>query len=159
MIYIVSDTHFGHQKSADIRGFKSTKDMDNYIIDTWNSVITPSDTVYHLGDIAFSNVDDYLSKLNGKKILIRGNHDSIKSSPHLEAIYDMLYLRYNKRKLVLCHYPMECWKNQEYGSIHLHGHLHGDEHRGLTKVIHRRIDISNNYIPFSLDFILENNEL
>lgn len=80
MIFFTSDTHFGHQniiKYCD-RPFKDTDQMDEAIIANWNAVVSADDTVYHLGDIALGLIDKSLpkvSRLNGYKIAVLGNHD------------------------------------------------------------------------------------
>ena len=83
-IWIISDTHFGHDniiKYCD-RPFKDINEMDDYMIQKWNSVVRPGDKVYHLGDVfmgsgqrAYGN----LMMLHGKKRLVVGNHDDLKS--------------------------------------------------------------------------------
>ena len=78
--YYTSDTHFGH---VNILGFcrpmfQDVAEMNEKMILNWNSVVQPTDTVYHLGDFAMGNKKDhksFLDRLSGYKILIRGNHD------------------------------------------------------------------------------------
>lgn len=90
-IWVISDTHFNHAnilKFTDntgkiIRGdkFSSTKEMDEFMVDRWNSVVKPGDKVYHLGDVMFGDPEYFAklwTKLNGSKRLIVGNHDHIK---------------------------------------------------------------------------------
>lgn len=79
-IFFTSDTHFGHKHIIDFsfRPFVSLEEHDRKLIENWNEVVSPEDTVYHLGDFAMgqaSKHSDYVSQLNGYKILIRGNHD------------------------------------------------------------------------------------
>ncbi len=81
--WITSDTHFWHTKVLDYcpntRPFDDAAAMNEALIDNWNSLIKPKDTVYHLGDVAFHKsadaVADLLNHLHGRKILICGNHD------------------------------------------------------------------------------------
>ena len=82
-IYITSDQHFFHDNIIKYcsRPFETHKDMNQIIIDNYNEIITPEDTVIHLGDLS-ANVrkhipafKDILNSLNGNKILLRGNHD------------------------------------------------------------------------------------
>ena len=77
MIYLTSDTHFGHANIIKYcnRPYKDTYLMDKSLTENWNSIVTPEDTVYHLGDFAFGGISKYLPKLNGNILLIRGNHD------------------------------------------------------------------------------------
>lgn len=80
MIYFISDTHFYHSNIIKYsnRPFKDVNEMNETIINSWNSVVKNDDTVYHLGDFCLSSDDEIKSifnMLNGNKILIRGNHD------------------------------------------------------------------------------------
>lgn len=82
-IWITSDTHFGHANIIQYcnRPFKDIEEMDETIIQNWNSVVKPGDKVYHLGDVYFGDGERFLSnfaRLNGKKRLVIGNHDDIK---------------------------------------------------------------------------------
>lgn len=77
--FFTSDNHFGHTniiKYCD-RPFASSEEMDEAMIARWNKAVRPSDTVYHIGDFAmsFNKVEEITPQLNGKKILIAGNHD------------------------------------------------------------------------------------
>ena len=78
--FLTGDTHFGHANIIKYtnRPFKSVSDMNYTLIRNWNQLVKPDDIIYHLGDFAFySKIDakKLLSKLNGFKILILGNHD------------------------------------------------------------------------------------
>lgn len=80
MRWFIADTHFNHANviKYDDRPFNNVIDMENEIVRLWNARVKPDDTMYHLGDFAFGPIDlqkRILGKLNGIKILIRGNHD------------------------------------------------------------------------------------
>ena len=80
MIYFIADTHFNHTNIIKYcnRPFNNTHEMNEYIIQKWNSVVKKDDTVYHLGDVGFGSlqeVKNLVERLNGTKILLRGNHD------------------------------------------------------------------------------------
>jgi len=80
MRYFTSDTHFGHTNIIKYcnRPFKDAGEMDRFIITEWNKIVTPDDTVYHMGDVAFTSPErlkHILANLNGYKILVLGNHD------------------------------------------------------------------------------------
>lgn len=156
-IYFTSDTHFGHGNVLGYcpnRKFETIEDHDAYLINTWNSKIKPDDTVFHLGDFSFGSVDygvQLLNKLNGKKVLVAGNHDA----RHLNkpafcngwrVIHNSYYeLRdsYNGQNvfIVLCHYPLETWNKQHYGSFHLHGHVHSTPSFSKVRVVKNRQDV------------------
>lgn len=89
-VWVTSDHHFGHVnviKYCD-RPFRTVEDMDQTMIDRWNEVVRPGDTVYHLGDFAFGKGEalaEYRRRLCGDVILIRGNHDRRSRAKLLEA--------------------------------------------------------------------------
>lgn len=128
--FFTSDLHFGHENIIKLcnRPYQSTPDMDEILISNWNNRVRNSDIVYVLGDFAWKHIHEpYLKKLNGRKILIRGNHDESYQYEHASwhAIYDLHELYLNKHSLVLCHYAMRTWKGRNRGSLHLYGHSHG----------------------------------
>ena len=81
-IYLTSDTHFSHHNILEYckntRPYKSIDHMNEVMINQWNQIVQPTDIVYHLGDVGFGSVEDLvkiMNRLNGGKILIKGNHD------------------------------------------------------------------------------------
>lgn len=81
-IYVISDTHFEHKNIIKYckRPFKNTRQMDETIVRRWNKTVKPRDTVYFLGDFVHGSRREkspgyWLRRLNGRKKLIRGNHD------------------------------------------------------------------------------------
>ena len=93
--FVISDTHFGHTNSwekfklpdgSPLRPFTSNEEMDETMIERWNAKVKPEDTVYHLGDVVINRKHLHLcNRLNGKKRLIRGNHDIFKDKDYYEA--------------------------------------------------------------------------
>lgn len=80
MIYFIADTHFNHENIIKYRNrpFKNSQEMNEYIIKKWNSIVKENDIVYHLGVVGFGTTEmlkDIVGRLNGIKILLRGNHD------------------------------------------------------------------------------------
>jgi calcineurin-like phosphoesterase family protein len=131
-MWFISDTHFWHDKirMLALRPFNSLEEMNEAMVSNWNSVVSPSDTVYHLGDFAYGtwkggNPRDIFDRLNGQKHLIVGNHDheDTRSLPWQSQSY-IKNIRYGKNKIVLCHYPMIEWDGCFHGSYHFHGHTH-----------------------------------
>jgi len=150
-IWFTADTHFGHQRIIDLcaRPLDNVEAMDDLLIKNWNLKVAPDDIIYHLGDVSAHStrpISDYLSRLNGCKILIRGNHDNdeICAAPQWDNVYDYLEIDLDLTtdlqkpyKLVLFHYPIADWNGYQYGkSIHLHGHCHG-----RTPTTKRRCDV------------------
>ena len=160
MIYITSDTHFGHLLSAKLRGFSSLEEMDKYIIDRWNKTVGRKDEVYHLGDFAFGNhevVRKYRNKLNGKIHLVMGNHCHQNRIHNIKGLFssisDIKVIKYKKQKFILCHYAMRVWASSHYNSCQLFGHSHGK-----LPPIGKQYDVgmdNNNFTPISLDQIIK----
>lgn len=165
-IWFTSDTHFGH--NAIIKHCKrpwiDTRSMDADLIKIWNKLITPEDTVYHLGDFSCNRKDwredkEILLQLNGKKYLILGNHDNpayARKCTGWEQIYNdyTLKLHHNNEyvKIVLSHFPMREWDSFYYGAYHLYGHVHNNI-PGYCRSMDVGID-GNNYMPYTLDQVL-----
>lgn len=127
-IYVISDLHFGHKGIIKLcnRPFKTVEEMDKVLIDNWNSVVDEDDLVYVLGDFAFKGkkAEDYLDKLNGRIILVRGNHDKYIKHKKLIKVVDYLKVEVEGVVYILSHYPMTSWDGQFKNSIHLYGHIH-----------------------------------
>lgn len=128
-IFVTADLHLGHTNIIKHCGryFNNVNEMDETIINNWNSVIKQKDLVYIVGDFAWKTPDRYISKLNGKKILIRGNHDyKFKKYYYLfQEVHDILIRNINEQKVVFCHYKLTTWPGSNRGAYHLHGHSHG----------------------------------
>jgi calcineurin-like phosphoesterase family protein len=137
--YVTSDLHFGHKNIMKFcpatRGhFTDAVSMNEIMVADWNAVVEPEDLVYILGDVAFMSAQAataLLRRLNGRKILVEGNHDVKQLTDDsfrkcFEEIHKYLEVNYDGRKIVMFHYPiMFEWNQAHRGSIHFHGHLHG----------------------------------
>lgn len=161
-IWFTSDTHFNHEniiKYCD-RPFSCLEEMEGAMFENWNSVVKRGDLVYHLGDFAITwgkrgseRVLDILSRLNGCKHLIRGNHDrkEIYKSSLWDSVDFYKEIKPAGRKIVLCHYSMRVWNQCHRGSWMLFGHSHGALlPEGLSMDV--GVD-SNNFSPISLDTV------
>lgn len=133
MKYYISDLHFGHKNiiTYDNRPFFTVKEMDSELIENWNSVVTNEDEVYILGDISWLDKEitiNIINQLNGKKYLIRGNHDSFFNSNFpsngFQWIKDYAEIKDGSKTVILSHYPMPVYKNIHHGNYHLFGHVH-----------------------------------
>ncbi len=97
--FIISDTHFNHNNIIDYaeRPFASVDEMNEYMIAKWNRTISPDDIVYHLGDFGFGNrteIKNFIERLNGNIILIKGNHDRFPNIVYESA--GMIVLKYGE---------------------------------------------------------------
>lgn len=150
MNYYISDLHFGHGNviKFDGRPFETVQEMEDTIVKNWNSRVTKNDTVYILGDFSWEKEDDWirvLNKLNGLKVLIKGNHDIKNISNSLKRkftdIKDYKEITDNGRHVIMCHYPMPFYKsNYNDNNYHLYGHLHVTREEDLMRDIKKLID-------------------
>lgn len=112
-IHLIGDTHFGHKNiiRLDGRPFESVEEMDEYIIKVWNERVRPEDEVYIAGDFSWygkEKTDEILSRLNGKKFLIRGNHDKFNrdNRPNYDLVLGEKYsFKHNGYKVIINHVP------------------------------------------------------
>jgi calcineurin-like phosphoesterase family protein len=131
-VWLISDTHFGHEKTCTVfkredgsplRPFSSAEEMDEHMIKVWNERVKPTDKVYHCGDVVinrkFLNV---LGRLNGDKILIRGNHDIFKLEDYTQYFRDVRGYHV-MNGLILSHVPIHPQQLGRFG-CNIHGHLH-----------------------------------
>ena len=157
-MWFAADLHFGHKGIIDHCGrpFTDVDEMDQALVDNWNDYVQPTDTVYLLGDIAFHNYER-IGQLNGKLLLVPGNHDHErmeKIEPWVNKVLDEVhYLKVDAAwRFVLCHYPFEAWRRGY--KYHLHGHCHG------TGAIRKNrmdvgFDATRKYRPMHIDEIKE----
>jgi len=172
MIYFISDQHWGHKAIIwmEKRPFSDVNEMNQYMIDAWNSVVTNEDTVYHIGDLSYKLNPKYLknnilSKLNGEKHLIIGNHDerilnTIKDSFKTINYYGKLSYKYNDKeyKFVMFHNPIYSWNGIWRGTIHICGHTHTKSRKYFENHPGRIINVSAellNYKPISIVDIID----
>lgn len=138
--------------------------MDKSLIDNWNSLVSPTDTVYHLGDFSFASKEDteaIVKSLNGNKILIRGNHDRFTSTKMrafgFADVYQSLQIDFFGQKVNLSHYPYYAagaiseGKQNFYlendGNWLLHGHVH-NSYKRKDKMINVGVDVWD-FVPVS----------
>ena len=134
MIFFTSDLHFGHGNMirSGQRSFKTVEEMDRVCIQNWNCRVGPDDDIYILGDFSMRGPHyalEILKQLNGRKYLVRGNHDQFVDRASFDQsafvwIKDYHKLLFQGRQIILFHYPIEEWDQSHHGSIHLHGHQH-----------------------------------
>lgn len=131
--WVVSDTHFGHKGVCEFLNYDGTKmrpwddvqQMDEDMIQMWNDVVAPNDRVYHLGDVVINRKAlPILAKLNGKKVLVKGNHDIFTLKDYLPYFEDIrAYLV--KQNIVFSHIPIHP-SSMERFRMNVHGHLHAN---------------------------------
>lgn len=150
-IFFTSDTHFYHKKILDF--CRSTRlgadvdEMNEILIQNWNQDVRPNDDVYHLGDFSFGRSKqtlELLSRLNGKIHLVKGNHDgglNAECLARFASIQHYASIRVGQHQVILMHFPIEEWDRRHYGSIHLHGHTHGNTSNRPGRDVVNRMDV------------------
>lgn len=162
MIWLTADTHFNHANIIHLQGrpFDNCAEMNNTMVANWNNTIGLNDEVWFLGDLGMDNklhtpLKDIFDALNGRKHLIRGNHDDqakkVLKYPW-ESVQHYKKISHNKESYILCHYPLASWDGSNKGRIHFHGHCHGT----LREKLPRRYDVGVdvwNYMPQNLEVL------
>lgn len=122
-VYFCSDLHFGHKGIDKFRPLvTSCTDNEQQIISDWIAVITKRDTVYVLGDAAFTTeACDLFKELPGEKYLVRGNHDKLDTTYYLKY-FKQVYGLLKYKEFWLSHAPIH--PNELRGRVNLHGHVH-----------------------------------
>lgn len=147
-IFFISDTHFGHEnmyKFVDYQGnkvrpFNNAQEADEIMIQKWNELVKPTDKIYHLGDVAFKcgHVNSILSRLNGIKVLVKGNHDKLQPQLYLKYFKDIRGTFHIDGNYLLSHFPIHSDSKSRFVRG-LHGHIH-------TQFVKRPIYEQNLYV-------------
>jgi calcineurin-like phosphoesterase family protein len=133
--FFTADHHFGHAgilspKMNAPRPFASIEEHDRTLVDCWNAVVRKGDVVHHLGDFAYKCAPAHalgvFRRLNGRKFLIRGNHDELAESlPWDGPIRDVARVHVqdpgmrSARGVWLSHYAHRTWPHSFRGDLHL----------------------------------------
>jgi len=132
-VYLTSDTHFGHlgvctflrNDGTKLRPWNSPEEMDEELIKRWNETVKPNDKVYHLGDVVINRrCFNTLHRLNGDKVLIRGNHDIFKLGDYTPFFRDIRGYHVMD-KMILSHIPIHPLSKGRF-KANIHGHLHAN---------------------------------
>lgn len=160
-IWFISDTHFLQKNiltferddGSMLREFYDIHHMNEYIIDRWNSVVKPQDKVYHLGDVYMGNkqeADVILSRLNGKKRLMVGNHDRLEDKVlvnHFQKISLWNIFNICGIKIIASHVPLR--KDQMLGDLNVHGHIH---YRKMKEPWYKNVSVESvDYTPVHIE--------
>jgi calcineurin-like phosphoesterase family protein len=133
-VFLIADLHFGDsdmvtlvkEDGHPIRPFKSVEEHDATLIENWNKVVThPSDKVYVLGDVAQKKKDiENFGKLNGKKILIKGNHDIYEMKEYAKYFKDIRATHRLDNGILMSHIPVHPSTFGKAHKVNVHGHIH-----------------------------------
>ena len=166
-IFFASDHHFNHANiltfkrddGTPLREFESVSHMNEHIINCHNSVVRPGDKVYFLGDVCMDRKGkglEILARMNGEKVLIKGNHDQCKPADYLKYFKDIRG-SHQFDGLIMTHIPIHSESLARWG-LNVHGHLHYNVVRmPLSQIPDRRyfnVGMERvNYTPISLEEI------
>jgi calcineurin-like phosphoesterase family protein len=130
-VFLVSDTHFGHagvcrflrDDGTKLRPWDNPDEMDEEMVKRWNERVKPTDKVYHLGDVVINRKAlSIMRRLNGDKVLIRGNHDIFKLEDYTPFFRDIRSYHV-MNGMILSHIPLHAESLGRFG-VNIHGHLH-----------------------------------
>lgn len=174
-VFFTSDTHFGHENIIRFcnRPFASAEEMNEVLINNWNSVVGPDDHVFHLGDFALGGAESWkaiLPRLNGHIHLILGNHDlkNFRTSyaDYFEEVVMQKYIQVGKKSIYLNHCPFLCFGGayrdepvwQLFGHVHSGPTSEGKDTERLQYLFPTQYDVgvdNNNYTPVSFEQVKE----
>lgn len=169
-IFICSDHHLGHEKTCTVfkrpdgsplRPFANADLMNEAMIERHNALVRPHDKCYFLGDVVINK--RYLPlvhQMNGKKRLIRGNHDIFPTRTYLEY-FDEIYGVRVLSDMILSHIPLARDSITERFATNVHGHLHANEimhpeNKDLPDFRYMNVCVENwDYSPVPIDLLRE----
>ena len=147
-VFLVSDTHFGHKGVCHftrndgvtkLRPFDTPEEMDEFMVEAWNARVRPNDKVYHLGDVVMSRRSlSIMNRLNGDKVLIRGNHDIFKDEDYRKYFRE-LRAYHVMNGMILSHIPIHSESLGRFG-VNIHGHTHANRVMRPARVLEEFID-------------------
>ena len=164
--FLISDTHFGHEKTCTVfkredgsplRPFASGEEMDEAMIQRWNDRVRPKDKVYHLGDVVINRrFLHILDRLNGDKVLIKGNHDIFRMEDYYPRFRDIRgYHVLNG--MIMSHVPVHTDSIERFGT-NIHGHLHANRvmRDGAVDPRYHNVSVEHtDYAPISLEEVYD----
>lgn len=132
-VFLISDTHFGHagvckfthpdDNTVKLRPWAGPDEMDEEMIRRWNERVKLTDKIYHLGDVVINRKAlKTLARLNGDKVLIRGNHDVFNDDEY-RMYFRELRAYHVMNGMILSHIPVHEASLGRFG-VNIHGHLH-----------------------------------
>lgn len=157
-VFFISDLHFGHTNLLSFRSgvhnklFATTEQMNEWLIEKWNSRVRSQDLVWVLGDIAWGSDNlHYFAQCNGAKRLILGNHDNFSILEYYRE-FEKVYGVWKKYGFVMSHVPIHPQEMQYRNwGCNVHGHIHHrDKLLEEPQYICVNVDVRDG-LPVSLD--------
>lgn len=156
-VFFIGDTHFSHRGilkyEAEKRPFADVEEMNGRMIDAWNKVVSPTDKVIHLGDFCFGERNiDIAGRLNGRKILVMGNHDMYATEKYAKHFYKLVgALQFDN--FICTHIPVHPDQFHRYWG-NIHGHLHSKKVEGRGRYINVSCEQLPNLAPIPFDEVI-----
>lgn len=135
--FLAADLHLGHKGVTQfkapngidkLRPWETTEEMDEALIANWNSRVKPTDESYILGDVVLNRKNLHtIARLNGRKHLVKGNHDIFRLEEYQQYFYEVSACRCLK-DMILTHIPIHPSNIGRFG-VNVHGHLHASKVR------------------------------
>ena len=160
-VFLVADPHFGHKGvckflgpdgAAKLRPWDSPEEMDEALVANWNDTVRPKDKVYVLGDVVINRKAlATVGRLNGDKVLIKGNHDIFRLEDYTPYFRDVRGYHV-MNGLLLSHIPVHEDSLARFGT-NVHGHLHANQvmktdANGVRSIDPRYVCVSVEQIDF-----------
>ena len=132
-VFLYSDPHFGHagvcrflrEDGTKLRPWDNPDEMDEHLVKVYNEHVRPNDKIYFLGDVVINRrALKTLARLNGDKVLIRGNHDIFRDTEYREYFRE-LRAYHVMNGMILSHIPIHEQSLGRFG-VNIHGHLHSN---------------------------------
>ena len=163
-IYFTADLHLGHAGIIRVRNrpFTDADEMNEALVQYYNAVVHKNDICYILGDLAHKQSKEetarLVKRLNGRKILIRGNHDGGIDESLFDHVCDFETISVSESVCALMHYPLLSWPKEHRGSFMLHGHIHSgpeyNEQNRAAGILRYDVGVdANNFCPISFEQI------
>jgi len=155
--FLVSDTHFGHlgvtqflrADGTKLRPWTTPEEMDEALVENWNKTVKPTDKVYHLGDVVINRKALItLGRLNGEKVLIKGNHDLFRLDEYTKYFKDIRG-SHKLGEFILSHIPIHPDSLARWTTGNIHGHLHDGRVMLNGEIDKRYICVSVEHINYT----------
>lgn len=162
-VFLISDHHLYHSNILNffrsdgvtkLRSFSNVDEMDEHMVECHNSVVKPGDKTYFLGDVCFSaKALPILARMNGEKVLIKGNHDKLKLSQYMQYFKDVRG-SHQFDGILMTHIPVHTGSLARW-PVNVHGHLHANNvelspHHPDPRYFNVSVE-QINYTPISLE--------
>lgn len=152
--WLVSDTHFDHARIIEYanRPFENVEVMNETMVSRWNQVVGENDRVYHLGDVTLRRRGlIWLTRLNGRKVLIKGNHDIFPLKDYALYFEDVRAYKVLGGDILCSHVPVHVSQFKRFRA-----NIHGHTHQYCLGWPYVNISVEHtDYAPVNVDVILQ----